>query len=59
MTNAIILEHVKRLEVAINYMCVEGRGLGRKGFKEEPCKSEFEAKVASWIGVMVCWDEFS
>lgn len=35
-------------------MCIEERGLGRKGFKELP-KPEFEAKVVgSWTGVLVC-----
>lgn len=44
---------LKGLEAAINFMCMERRRLGRKGFKELP-KSEFEAKVASWIGIVVC-----
>ena len=45
---------LKGLEAAINLMCMERRRLGRKGFKEELPKSEFEAKVASWIGIVVC-----
>lgn len=58
MANAII-QHVKDFKVAINFMCVEARELSRKGFKQKSPKSKFEAKVASWIGLVVCRDQLS
>lgn len=49
VTNAKI-KHAKGLEVAINAICMEGRGTGREIFKDAPSTPECEAMAACWRG---------